>query len=503
MKSLFQLIASLDKGEKRYIKIYSSRHIIMGNSNDMELFDAISKLQNPTDESLKAVLGDSKIVKHLSLYKHILYKNLLRCLNSYHTGKNIEDEILDLYKSSRVLYNKCLYNDAKKLIKKARKLALDNESLGLYSFLREAETQIQERQFDLQEFKESILDSADEQREQTKKTIEYLQLRQISNEIYYQSRIWGVVDEELSNRHSPQKALAEFEKINKSLQSDRAKMLAWKVSSLLACGKQDFKSSTEHELKILKTLEGKPDDYPGKTEEILVTLHRISWNYYVLRDHKKLDKILQRIRKMDDASSSIALIKFQLFINYELLAKVNQNHGPSADELEKKIEGFYATSSHALGAQRMLIINYNLAILFFVEGNFQKCEKWLNRVLENVNKKVHTDILISSRLLQLTLKYEMGLYPLIKYVALSTKRYIKKLRPLKGFEMQLFNTLIKLSSTKDELKRKKILMKFHEDMVEYKKQAKPLDIAFSFELWAKSKITNVPLRKVFDKEVRH
>ncbi len=503
MKSLFQLIASLDKGEKRYIKIYSSRHIIMGNSNDMELFDAISKLPNPTDASLKAALGNSKIVKHLSLYKHIRYKNLLRCLNSYHTGKNVEDEILELYKSSRVLYSKCLYNDAKKQIKKARKLALDNESLGLYSFLREAETQIQERQFDLYEFKESILDTSAEQQEQTKKTVEYLQLRQISNEIYYQSRIWGTVDEELHNRHAPQKALVEFEKIKKSLHSDRAKMLAWKVSSLLDLAKQDFKGSTEHELNILKTLESKSDDYPGKTEEILVTLHRISWNYYVLREHKKLDKILQRIRRMEDTSSSIALIKFQLFINYELLAKVNQNHGPSADELEKKIEGFYATSSEALGLQRMLIINYNLAIIFFVEGDFQKCDKWLSKVLDNVNKKMHTDILISSKLLQLVLKYEMGMYPLIKYVALSTKRYIKKLRPVKEFEMLLFTTLTRLSATKEEATRKKILMKFHDEMVELKKLAKPMDVAFSFELWAKAKLTNTTLRKVFDKEIKN
>ncbi len=500
MKPLFQLIKALDKGEKRYIKIYSSRHIIMGNSNDMELFDAISSLDEPSDRELKKIISNPTLVRNLSLYKHILYKNLLKCLNSYHTGKNVEDEILELYKSSRVLYDKSLYADAKRQISKARQLAEDNEVFGLYMFLREAESQIHERQFDLNEYREVLLDKSKDDGKVVQKLNSYFKLRSVSNEIYFHSRIWGVFDNELIRHHAPEKALKEFASLRTKLDSDKANLLAWKVLSLIDSINKDYKSSNNYEHKILQTLERKAEDYPGRTEEILVTLYRISANYYVMGEFDKLREIMNRIQAIPDSNNSIRLIKFQLFINYELLYKINFNVGETVEQLEKKILDAYSLNRDALGAQRMLIINYNMAILCFIEQNYEKCRHWLSMVLENSNRNIDIDLIISARLINVVLEYELGLYSLIKYSTLSAKRYIRKRRPLKESELLLFNLMNKLSSTKTKERASVLIKNFNNSITELKSSGKSSSDGFGFDFWAKSKVENAPIRKYLPKK---
>jgi hypothetical protein len=54
MDRLYTLIKSLDKSEKRYYKIFASRHIIKGSKHEIELFNIIERLKNPDDQKVKA-----------------------------------------------------------------------------------------------------------------------------------------------------------------------------------------------------------------------------------------------------------------------------------------------------------------------------------------------------------------------------------------------------------------------------------------------------------------
>ena len=85
MKSLFQLVKSLDKSEKRYFKLFCQKHVINGRNNDAELFDAIVSLKEFTEESLRAALKNDKIISNLSVYKHILYRNIkiFKCISFF------------------------------------------------------------------------------------------------------------------------------------------------------------------------------------------------------------------------------------------------------------------------------------------------------------------------------------------------------------------------------------------------------------------------------------
>ncbi|MBA3706450.1 MAG: hypothetical protein H0W84_11305 [Bacteroidetes bacterium] len=125
-ESLFNLIKTLSKAEKRFFKLYVSR---LSNSEDKKfivLFDAIDK-QKEYDED-KILSREKKLnPKQFSNLKAHLYYQLLKTLKLSNSN-NLEDiKIVELLDYSRVLYNKCLYKECIKMIDKAKRMATEND----------------------------------------------------------------------------------------------------------------------------------------------------------------------------------------------------------------------------------------------------------------------------------------------------------------------------------------------------------------------------------------
>jgi len=501
VKSLFQLVKSLDKSEKRYFKLFCQKHVINGSNNDAELFDAIVSLKEFTEESLRAALKNDKIISNLSVYKHILHRNILKSLNAYHSSRTIEDEILDLYKSSKVLYEKCLYQDSKRLIERAKKLAYDNECFTLYLLLAEAENGLHNRHFDVDDYKAVVIDGMEQDKKVVEQVKNFLAMRKIHSELFYNIRMWGVRDPEFNKQKFSADLIEQFNAIKDKMKFDKAKQFAWHFQSLDAYRKGENKLSADFELKIIKMLESKPENYPSKNEDLLMAYNGLVWNYFFCGEHKKVREVLVKVNKIPDTTGNIRLIKFQLFINYEMLEKTNFNNSTqTSEQIEQRIVSTVEEYKDAMSLQMLLTIQFNLAILFFVEGKYEKARHWIEIVLESQKMKVKTDLIIAARLMQLVLQYELSLHTLIKYSILSTRRFIKKHRVVSKFEMEMFSFLTKLSETKERVKKQEIYRTFIQKIETLLAQGKALDMSFSYHIWAKAKLENKPFRKVFEEE---
>ncbi len=487
MDSLYRLIKSLDKAEKRYFTLYTKRHLIKGSNHDLELFEIIDSQPNPDDKTVKSKIKSPKVKKNFSIQKHLLYKNILKCLNAYHSGRNAEDEILELYKSSKILYEKCLYDESNKLITKAKKIALDNECFSLYLTLCESENIIQERHFDIKSFKDTVLNNAKKELvilEQLQNLILY---REISNTLLYHSKMWGITDADLNKRYLPELPHEHLANdVSKTL-SSKAAITYHKIHSLLAYREKDYEKSIESEEKKLAVLKAKPANFPFKTQEILLSLDRMVWNYYLEGNQKKIKAILDEVYAIPAENQNIRLIRFQLFINFELLNKINTGNTGNTAEIEKRIITFYNDFEHAFSLQKKLIINFNLSMLFFISGEYAKSKKWIDTLLDNVNKKLDMDIIISAKLVNAILLFEQKMFPVVRYSILSAKRFIRKSRKLNEFENMFFNTLLQLSSNDIEAAEKEAVMKnFHEQYEKLISSGKPVDRCFPHHQWSES-----------------
>ena len=127
---LFSLIKSLTASEKRYFKIWASKHVV-GKSNHYEkLFDAIDILPDdkPYDEAaFKKNLRGKSYGKYLRDEKSNLKEILLKSMRVYHAEKTTEGKLSEMLQEIRFLYSKGLMDSCRSLIDKAYKLADERE----------------------------------------------------------------------------------------------------------------------------------------------------------------------------------------------------------------------------------------------------------------------------------------------------------------------------------------------------------------------------------------
>jgi hypothetical protein len=119
--TLFQLIHSLQKSEKRNFKLYVTRNSSGEDLKIIQLFDALDKMQE-YDEA--ALLKNPSIKKtQLSNLKAHLYKQILSSLRLLENDENIDIYLHEQLDFARILYNKGLYLQSLKVLEKIKEKA--------------------------------------------------------------------------------------------------------------------------------------------------------------------------------------------------------------------------------------------------------------------------------------------------------------------------------------------------------------------------------------------
>ena len=106
--NLHRLIKSLTKPEKRYFKVFSSRHVIGDNKNYIILFDAIDKQIEYDEEKLFLKFKDKMFTNRFSISKNRLYTAILKSLDSFHSSSSTEAQLQRQLHSVEILYHKQL-----------------------------------------------------------------------------------------------------------------------------------------------------------------------------------------------------------------------------------------------------------------------------------------------------------------------------------------------------------------------------------------------------------
>jgi hypothetical protein len=142
---LFNLIKSLTPSEKRYFKIWASRHVIGKSNNYEKLYDAIDVLPDdkPYDEAaFKKSLRGKSYGKNLSDEKANLREILLKAMRVYNSEKTIEGKLYEMMQDIRFMLSKTLLEQGKALAKKAYAIAeereLLEEQLMLINYMRQS-----------------------------------------------------------------------------------------------------------------------------------------------------------------------------------------------------------------------------------------------------------------------------------------------------------------------------------------------------------------------------
>lgn len=132
--TLFQLIHSLEKAEKRHFKLYIKRSSAKEDLKIVQLFDALDKMEE-YDESLLLKKLPSITKPQLANLKNHLYKQVLASLRLLKATNTIDLQLTENLDNARILYNKGLKGQALRILEKAKELALANQK---FNFLVQA-----------------------------------------------------------------------------------------------------------------------------------------------------------------------------------------------------------------------------------------------------------------------------------------------------------------------------------------------------------------------------
>ena len=119
---LFDLIKSLDGGEKGYFK----KHTFINSKstadvNYLRLFDSIAKQKEYDEQKLRSQFRKHAFARQFPVAKTYLYNRILKALHSYHGS--VFEEIRNYLHSAEILYYKKLYSQSRKALNKAKKLS--------------------------------------------------------------------------------------------------------------------------------------------------------------------------------------------------------------------------------------------------------------------------------------------------------------------------------------------------------------------------------------------
>ena len=132
---LHQLVRNLSMSEKRYFKIFSSRHVIAGENNYIRLFDAIEKQDEYNEQKIKEQFEEETFITHLPSEKHYLYNHVLDSLNAFHKDRTFLTRYCNIIMTIEILYHKGLFDQCKKIIKKAKVEAYSIEKFSILKLI--------------------------------------------------------------------------------------------------------------------------------------------------------------------------------------------------------------------------------------------------------------------------------------------------------------------------------------------------------------------------------
>lgn len=121
--------------EKRYFKIFSGKHVIGKGNNYVKLFNAIDRQKVYDEPAIKQTFSSETFINHLPSEKHYLYQNIMESLNSFYKDKTFLARYCNILMSVEILYNKGLFDQCKKLIKKAKKEAYSLDKFSIILLL--------------------------------------------------------------------------------------------------------------------------------------------------------------------------------------------------------------------------------------------------------------------------------------------------------------------------------------------------------------------------------
>jgi hypothetical protein len=443
--SLFQLIHSLQKSEKRNFKLYVKRNSSNNDLKVVQLFDAIDKMSS-YDESVLISKTSSIKKQQLPNVKAHLYRQILSSLRLLESSENIDIQLHEQLDYARILYNKGLYHQSLRVLEKIKEIAIANNQVNF-----QIEVLILEKKIETLHITRSMQDRADQLSTDVNTANEHLIKQTKFSNLALQLYSWYIKNGLARNRND-ENEIEDFFRSNLTNEISNPegfyeKLYYHQSYSWYAFIRQDYLIYYRHTQKWVNLFLDEPAMIQIETGNYIKGLHNLLNAHFTLRNYSGFEKTLSLFEEFNnsDIVKQNDNNKIQVFV-YLYIAKINQHflEGTFKEGLEivgeitKGLEEY----NLFLDQHRTLIFYYKIASLYFGAGDFDNAIDYLNKII-NWKVNLRNDLQCYARLLHLIAHYELGNFQLLEYLIKTVYRFMAKMQNLSLVEEEIFKFLRK------------------------------------------------------------
>ena len=494
---LFYLIQSLSKSEKKSFKLIVNQFSKGGSNNYTLLFDVIDQMKEYSHEFLVEKLKNKVGEKNISPLKVQLTNVILKSLRNKYSTSNVNFKVRMYTDYVSILFEKGLYSQAKKILYKAKEIALENELYLALDNLAIWECKIAEK-------------------ESNKEAIKY-----------YLEETYPII----KNARKLNDLLAEFEylhaKIRYLLLEGKSYENEYLVSQLeviidnpvMKIKVEDYSSSCQiefhciwghyhyaklnkykayhHRKKVLELIPFKPfiiREWLSHARFLLIGLSKFQmYKEYDLELSYITDKIKEVPKEVrtDSFEDELNITLFNINLNNDLTAGLFSKILTYSEDVELLL----ATSKYQIDSNLKIVFQYNLCYVYIGNNDYKRALFWVNNLL-NMSIDLREDLQSYIRIMNICIHYKLGNYTLIESLIQSTTRFLQKNNRYNALESSflLFSKKYFIGDNFSQLDRKADFVKI-ELLIDTEKAKESLSL-FDLISWLKSSIEDKTMEEI-------
>jgi hypothetical protein len=459
--SLFILIKSLSKSEKRQFKLYAKRLEVNNEAKFMHLFDILDKMP---DYEEKAIVKSGIVSKtQLSNLKAYLYKQILFSLRTNPINLNLRMLLREQLDFATILYHKGLFKQSLRLIDKAKKEALENEEKIIAYEIIELEKVI-ESQYITRSLPNRAEELINESNLISRKNYLSAKFSNLSLILYELLLKRGYA----KNENEKNEITALFNKEMPEFEFDeldfREKLWLYKSHLWYNFLIQDIVNSYRYAQKWLDLFSNKPEMikvnpvwYIKGVNYFLEVCFLLNYRTSLIKVFRSFEIVLEEKKVILNDNNKIlsGLCFFTHKLNYYILSCEFEK----GVELESELIKFLKTHSGKIDDHYTMVLYYKMACLHFGLGNFEESIVYLETIISNKKESVTEELVCFARILNLISYYEAGIDDKLDYQIKSTYLYLSKMGNLQQVQkeiMQFLKKVVNVYPTEVNIELKKL-----------------------------------------------
>lgn len=497
INSLYLLVKSLSKGERRYFKLYTS--LQQGSKDYLYLFDLIDE-GNIDIEEIKSVFAKEKKNASFEATSKYLFKVITDCMLHVRTEKDITSKLATALLKVNILFEKSLYEEGFKQLQKIQEKAEETEQYIMQFWAARLEL------FYISNLNFFII----KEPELIQKQMKVQSLIKYANNIHQHISLHELLRHRLlykgNARTKQQKeelndlVVSELNIISNPLaetfESYKTHLL-FQAHYFLTISDHQSALKTFYELNELfednmDLWAETPTDYFSTIEGILDALHTI-------KKYNEMAFFIEKIEKMGKQSLLFEVTTMKIAYVYKIAEHLEYGDVKEAELLKEEYEQTLFKKIGILDINKQAEIYLYTALIYLCANKISKAHYYLNQILLESKLYYSLPVYRTFRLIHLLIHYELDNHEYIEYEIRSIKRGFTNISKddylLEKIVFKFLQQPITVSSHKG---REAIWQKYKKqfnNISEDKYEIQILKI-FDFPSWVEAKICRKSLESV-------